>query len=240
MKNWKQAYFLTKFEMSRSKRAFLFLFVFTGLITLGILSSTEGYLEKNYVGLDLIFIIMFTVGPVWAKPKHFQIQQMNTNLIASPAVIMLNQLPINKDIIVKSRFIIHFIYTLPVQVILLSCLYLFIPMIQNIMSVGTYLIFSIIWISFSLYAGSIFPASDAGDKASSLKVIIYGILMVVGAIMFFTLFQLVSNRGIVAWTIYLAQQWPILSASISIILSIIGLKYWQHYMKKTMDKLDYL
>lgn len=240
MRNWKQAYFLVVSEIRVSKKSFLFLLFFTTLITLGMVSSTEGYIEESYVGYDLFFILMFTVAPVWAKPKYFQIQQMNDELVAAPAVIMLSQLPINRDVIVKSRFIIHFIYTIPVQIILLGCLYFFVPVIQEMMSAGIYFVFAIIWLSFSLYAGSIFPASEAGDKASSLKVVVYGIVMVIGAIIFFTLFQLLSAHGIVYWTIYFAIEWPILSASISLILTIIGLSYWNSYMKKTIAKRDYL
>lgn len=240
MEKWKQAYFLAAAEIKVSKKALLFLLFFTTLITLGILSSTEDYLEKNYVWFDLFFILMFSVAPVWAKPKQFQIQQMNDELVAAPVVVMLNQLPINRDVIVKSRLIIHFIYSIPVQFILLSCLYFFNPTIQEIMPAGTYLVFSFIWISFSLYAGSIFPASEAGDKASSLKVIVYGILMVIGALVFFTLFTLLFKSGIVYWTIYFAQDWPFLSVLISILLTIIGLNYWQKYMKRMIQKIDYL
>lgn len=240
MTNWKQAFFLAITEIKVSKRALLFLPIFTSLITLGMISSTAGYLESNYVGFDLFFILMFTVAPIWAKPKYFQVQQINDKLLASPFVIMMNQLPIKKEIIVKSRFIIYLIYLIPVQLILLSSLYLFVPALREIMTVGTYLVFSLIWIAFSLYMGSIFPASEAGDKASSLKVIVYGIVMVIATIVFFTLFRLLSAHGIVSWTIYFAQHWPIRSSLISVLLSFIGLKYWRYYTIKTITKMDYL
>lgn len=240
MKNWQQAFWLAKFELKESKLSFLFLLLFYLLMTLGFISSFESYLDANFVGIDLIFIICFTYAAIWARPKHFQVRQVNDELVASPALFALQQLPITKDLIVKSRFIIYFVYSVPPQILLLTSLYLFTPAIHGMVGISSYLVFTIIWLSFGVYSGGIIPASDAGDKASRLKVAVYGVLMLFGMIAFFTIFIAVSEHGIVHWTLILAKKWPLLSSVSSIILAFIGFNYWQSYMKKMLGKLDYL
>lgn len=240
MKSWQQAFWLAKFELKNSKLSFLYLLLFYPLITLGFISNFESYLDVNFVGIDFFFILLFTFAAIWMKPKQFQIQQMNDKLVASPAMFMLQQLPITKDLIVKSRFIIYFIYSLPPQILLLIFLYLFTPSIHGMMEVSSYLAFAIIWLSFNIYVGGMIPASDAGDKASQRKVAVYAVVMFAGLIAFFTFFNAVSDYGIVHWTLIIAKRWPLLSGALSIILVFIGLNYWQSYMKKVMGKLDYL
>jgi hypothetical protein len=240
MKNWKQAFWLAKFELKESKLSFLLLLLFYSLIILGLISSLESYLDTNFVGLDFFFILLFTYAATWTKPKHFQVQQMNDELVASPTIFMLQQLPITKDLIVKSKFIIYLVYSVPPQILLLISLYLFTPALHGMIEVSSYLVFAIIWLSFGVYIGGVIPASDAGDNASKLKVAVYGVLMLIALIVFFTIFRLVSDHGIVYWTLIFAKKWPLLSGVSSIILAIFGFNYWQSYMKKMMGKLDYL
>lgn len=240
MKNWHQAFWLAKFELKNSKLSFLYLLLFYPLITLGFISNFSSYLDVNFVGIDIFFILCFTFAAIWARPKYFQIQQMSDGIVASPAIFMLQQLPITKDLIVKSRFIIYYVYSFPPQVLLLISLYLFVPSLQEMMGLTSYLAFAIIWLSFSVYIGGMIPASDAGDKASKLKVAVYGVLMLIAIIVFFTLFTVLSEHGIVHWTIIIAQKWPLLSAVLSVILALFSFGSWQKYMKKLMGRLDYL
>lgn len=240
MKSWKEALWIAKFELKESKLSFLFLLLFFPFITLGLITMFESYLDINFVGIDFFFILSFTFFAIWTKPKYFQVQQLSDELVASPAMLMLQQLPVRKDIIVKSRFIIYFVYSVPPQILLLIALYFFTPSLHGMMGISSYLSFAIIWLSFGVYVGGIVPASDAGDKASRLKGAVYGVLMLIGLIAFFTLFILFSKHGIVHWTVIFAQKWPLLSSSLSIIIAFIGLNYWQKYMRKMMEKLDYL
>lgn len=240
MNTWKQAFWLAKFELKESKLNFLLLLIILPLITLGFIASFESYLSLNFVGIDFYFILSFTFAAAWTKPKYFQVQQLNDELVASPSVFMLQQLPISKDLIIKSRLIIYFVYSFPPQILLLIFLYLFTPTIQEMMDLSLYSVFAVIWLSFGVYIGGIIPISDAGDRASPRKVAVYGVLMLVGAIAFFTFFHIVSDYGIVHWTLIIAKKWPILSGVLSVILAYFGLIYWQSYMKKLMEKLDYL
>lgn len=240
MEKWQQAWWLAKFELKQSKLHILFLLLLCPLVILGFISNFNDYLSINFVGIDLVFLLLFTFAPIWAKPSHFQIQKINNGFSASPAIFMLQQLPITTHVIVSSRFIIYFIYTIPVQVITLIFLYAFTPALQEMMTIGPYIAFSIIWLSLGIYLGGIIPVGDAGDQSSTLKVAIYSILMLISLIAFFTFLHLVTGNGLVYWTLIFAQKWPILTALLSIIMAIFGLIFGQYYMRKTMGKLDYL
>ncbi|WP_099159256.1 hypothetical protein [Virgibacillus ndiopensis] len=240
MQDWKLAFWLARFELNASKKSFLGLILFFILMVLFIVSSAGSYLEKNFAGFDVFFIVIFTISMIWTKPKDFQNKKINEGIFASPSLVMLKQLPVRQQVIVKSRFIVHFVYAFPFQLALLVSLYLLTPELQELMSLVSYGVFSIIWLSFGVYAGYIFPASDAGEKVNNTSMIIYGVLFLIGAMFIFSIFQLVSDHGIVQWTIIFAKKWPLLSTTLSILMALIGFNYWQQYMKKTMEKLDYL
>lgn len=240
MQNWKTALWLARFELKVSKRSLLFSLIFFLFVTSSLISGFPAYLDNNFVLIDFLFLIMFTAGPIWTKPKEFQVQRMNADLLASPAFMMLRQLPIEKDILVKSRFFIYFVYTFPFQIILLVSSYLFVPELQLMMSPGQFVAFSICWLLFGVYAGYIFPTSDAGDKATLTKTAVYAILFFIAVIVILTIFNVFSSYGIVHWTIIFAQNRPVLLSAVSLLLAVSGLNYWQKYMKKVTNKIDYL
>lgn len=239
MQDWMQAYRLAKFELRASKVSFLVLLLFVIIMGLFFGSSTGSYLEQGYVEFDLFFVVVFTISPMWIKPKDFQSRKVNSDIFASPPVIMLKQLPVKHDVIIKSRFLTYFIYTIPFQVLMLLLLYLLSPELRDLLSLGSYSAFSIIWLSFGIYGGCIVPASEAGDRTTIMAMVVYGLVPIISLIALFTVVYLLFHFGVFYWTIILAQKWPILSSLTSILLAIIGVRYWQHYMKKTMIKLDY-
>ncbi|MGY0693389.1 hypothetical protein ACW2QC_11435 [Virgibacillus sp. FSP13] len=242
MKEWKQAYQLATFELKASKRVFLYLALFFVLVLVFLVSELSTYMEQNSAGLDLAFILIFSgIIMIWLKPKNFQLSKVNEDVTASPLLVMLNQLPITKDVIIKSRFIVYFFYSFPFQFLLLIGIYPLSPAIQDGLSIGSYIAFSIIWLSFCFYAGYIFSAADAGTKSmNTVLSFIYGFIFAIGAMFIFAIIQIATGHSIVYWTIIFAQTWPLLSSFLSIILAFIGFTYWQHYTRKTMDKLDYL
>lgn len=243
MNNWKQAFVLAKFEIRESKQIFIYLFLYYCLfISLFVMIS---YLVGDFYfgGLDIFYLLLFTFVPFWIRPKEFQYQKTHGDIWASPAVITLNQLPIKRDIIIKSRFILYFIYSFPFQLFLLVSLYLLTPNMQTNMSPISYISFSIIWLSFGVYAGLSIVTTDAGDQYGKGKRKLYltlsfGILIAI--ILLILCFGLIFSYGIVHWTIIFAQKWPFISAAISTLLAFLGFKHAQQHMKKTMEKIDYL
>jgi hypothetical protein len=239
MQNWKQALWLAKFELKVSIVNILLSLLFFLFIGWSLSSLYSDYLDKGFVLIDLLFLIMFTLGSVWTKPKNLQAQRMNDDLLAQPTFMMQHQLAIPKDILIKSRFIIYTVYSFPSQILLLLVSYMSAPDLREAMTPGQFIAFSVIWLSFGIYMGNM-AAADAGTRATRMKSVFYVIALTAGMILFLTAFNLFSNYGMVHWTIIFAQKWPFISAAISVVLAVLGFKYAQQHMNKLINKLDYL
>src|SRR5690554_817020 len=241
MREWKQAFSIAKLELKASLLSFLFALAFVLFITAIIASTLDSYLDNGYAGFDLLFILIFTFAPVWTKRKEFQIQMIR-NLLVSPIVVMQNQLSITKEVLVKSRFIVHFFYSFPYQLIAVIILYAYSPL-QQMLSIGGFIAFAVIWIAFGVYAGYVIPYSEAGEKSkihSDTLMVIYGFIILIGFLVLLSFAHLLFGNGIVYWTIALAKKWPILASIFSILLAVAGYQHWKFYMKKRMSKIDYL
>src|SRR5690554_114404 len=241
MREWKQAFSIAKLELKASLLSFLFALAFVLFITAIIASTLDSYLDNGYAGFDLLFILIFTFAPVWTKRKEFQIQMIR-NLLVSPIVVMQNQLSITKEVLVKSRFIIHFFYSFPYQLIAVIVLYAYSPL-QHMLSFGEFIAFAVIWIAFGVYVGYSIPYSDVGQKSkfhSDTLMSVVGFILLIGVLMFLSFAHLLFGNGIVYWSIALVQKWPIFSSIFSILLAIAGFYHWKFYMKKQMSTIDYL
>ncbi|GAB3792694.1 hypothetical protein [Virgibacillus kimchii] len=241
MNDWKQAFSIAKLELKASILHFLFALAFILFLIFTLVKSVDSYIDNGFAGFDFIFILIFTFAPVWMKPKVFQIQTIG-NMLASPVLVMQNQLPISKDVLVKSRFIIHFFYTFPFQLLTLMALYTLTPL-QDLFSAGAFIAFAVIWIAFGIYAGYVIPYSEAGGKAPGNSDFLTGLsalIILVAILLLLTFFHLLFGNGIVYWSILLAQKWSLPTAVFSIILAIAGYYHWKFYMKKSLSKTDYL
>lgn len=242
MQDWKRAFGLAKFELRESKGSLILVLLFFLFLCSYFRSSLPSYLENGFVGYDFFFVLVFSVAAFWAKPKEFQISKINSSLQVSRLLVTQSQLPIKRDVLVKSRFIIHFFYSFPYQVLLLLLLYAFTPDLSELLPLGSYTAFSIIWLSFGIYTGYVFPMSEAGDKTglTTAAIIAYCIVFLVITFFVFAFIHFLFGNGIVYWSIVFAQKWPLLSSVISLFLAFFGFKHWQYYMNKAMEKIDYL
>lgn len=241
MQKWKQAFQVAKLELSHSWQGFILCLILTFFLSFLFIYNLDAYLNTQVMGYDFLFITFFFLGFVWAKPNYFQLQHQSSGFIAAPVFLMQLQLPIEQDILIKSRFIVYFFYSLPWQICFLILFYA--SSINEVLSVTAYLIFSIMWLSVTLYAGTIFPISDAGEQGF-FTTKIGGII---GALLYFSIvfifmfpIYILTNHGIVYWSIILAQKWPWLAATISLIIGFTAVNIHQVYMKKKINKLDYL
>src|SRR5690625_4670586 len=162
MEQWKRAFRLATFELTASPLHLLTLYILSPILLLfiGLFMVSpilDAYFEKNYVGIDFLFILLFTLVPAWSRPNKFQLQQIDSDhdLWASPTLVMQLQLPIPKETLIKSRLVIYFFYSFPFQCLFLFLTYVLTPAINMTMSPGSYLAFSVIWLSFGVYVGYI-------------------------------------------------------------------------------------
>ena len=119
MKEWKQAYRLAALEVTVSVKSYLMLLTFYIAMSWVFMLSFDHYLEGEFRFFDIMFLMIFIMFPAWMKRKDFQMQKMDGDLWTSPSIIMLQQLPIPKNVIVNSRFIIHAFYSFPFRLVLL-------------------------------------------------------------------------------------------------------------------------
>lgn len=239
MQSWKQAFWLLKFEFKVSKKSLLLLVLSLFVMLISLVPSLTNYLEKSFKGVDFFFLFVFWVVIFWAKPKNFQIQKVRDGLWVSPFVVMLNQLPITKDAIVKHRFLSYVVFSISFNVLLLGSLYAVTPALREAMSPGTYIVFAVIWLSFGIYGGWAFPVQEAGDNSMAISVIIsfiIGIFVFLGVL---TIFHKQYGHGVVYWTIDMALHWPVISIIGSFVLAAIGAKFWMRVMRKKLEKIDY-
>lgn len=239
MKHWKEAYSLAMMEFKTSAVGMLFGILMIILVSLLLITSYTDYLERNYVGFDLLFILLFTVVPSWMRSKAFQPQKINETIFASPIYILQTTLPIPLDVVIKSRIVIYFLLSFPIQLLLLIAVYIFTPF-QTSLSPLSYTAFSIIWLCFGFYVGHMFTTVEVGQKIRKGDMILSVIGTIGGLIILLTFFHLLIGYGIVYLTMISAQQWPIISICISVILAILGVNIWIRSMKKQTNKLDYL
>jgi len=239
MNTMKQALWLAKFEMKASVKPYFLLFGFAILygIFFSLISSTY-----NTLLFDFFFLFVFWYMAVSTRPKEFQLQKISEGVWASPFVLMLNQLPIPKNVLFISRFIVYFIFSLPFHIFILTFTYIFSAELRETIPATSYIVFSIIWICFGIAFGSMFPASDVGDKVptkkwifAALGVLFYGV--VTGIVITVNMY---SGRGIVSWSMYAAREFPFMSLLFSCLAAISAVIYYMRAMRKKIAQIDYL
>lgn len=240
MNEWKQAYRLASFELKASMKNLLLIMVFYIAMSLIVMLSFDIYLQGEFRYFDLLFLLIFFLFPAWMKNKEFQMQKLSGDLWTVPSMVMLQQLPISKEVIVKSRFIIHAVCSFPLQLVLLIAMPIMSEEFRNYMTPVTYIVFVLIWLSLAIAVGFIMAASEAGGNFKTKAIVMSFIYMLAGAAVFFFLIVIVAEDGFIRLTMQLAAGWPFLSGAMAIVLGIAGWKYWQADMKRMMKKTDYL
>src|SRR5690625_344030 len=237
MEKWQEAFWLAKTEWKASIKNFLIFLVVFVISFLLIKSTIPGYLEEASMGLDFFYTLTFSgFLSQLARPKDFQLQKYRSIRYAAPFLTALNQLPIQKGVIIKYRFLTYLFLLIMFNGLLLLLLY---PAFQQEMTLSSYLSFSLIWFCFGIYIGCVTPAFEAGSNVGWN--IFYG--LIIGPCLFFVyifVFYKWYNDGLVSWTIEIANKYPILSITISLILSIIGWKFWMNIMLQKINRTDYL
>ena len=240
MNEWKQAYQLAAFEMKASMRNILLILLFYIAMSLIFMMSFDIYLEEKFMFFDLLFLLVFFMFPSWMKSKEFQMQKIDGDLWTVPSIIMLQQLPVSKNVIIKSRFIIHAICSFPFQLILLIAMPLMSENFREIMTPFSYATFVLIWLALSISIGFMMASSEAGGNFKTKAIVKSFVYLAIGAAAIYFLFPLISEEGFVHWTMLLAAEWTLSSIFIAIIVSIAGWNYWQMDMRKMIKKTDYL
>jgi len=240
MEEWKQAFQLVRFELNYWKLYLLLhIVILLVLLYLVVPIIPEYFEESSFFGLDFLFLCILTVFSQLAIPKAFKPQSLGSGFWASHFVILLNQLAVRKETIVKYRLLMYSLITASFTGLFLVLLYLLSPYMQQNVPISTYIVFSLFWFCFSIYVGCIQPVFETGSNVV-LNIIITFLL--VGPVLLITviyLFYIIYSGGFVQWTIMISTKWPLLTVVLSLLLAAISFNFWMKRMKKRMENIDY-
>jgi|GEM_PF-5729988 len=240
MKNWKHACWLAKFELQASLLGLVWTLLGSLMVCLFFyFLQLDPYSKSDPMLLfDLLFLLSFTVVPLWSKPKAFQISKD----YRAPGMELLLTMPAVKDEIAKSRMIIYIVYSLVFQIPLLVSFYFSSSLVQAALSPLHYLSFAIIWLSFGLYAGTWCLSAEFGQEKTYKKweLSLYFILTALIAAAIYKAIKFAFGSGLVYGTITAARNWPLAAILISIFLAAAGLHFIHQYNLKLLKKVDYL
>ncbi|WP_113928428.1 hypothetical protein [Bacillus sp. P14.5] len=236
----RKAFWLARLEMIVSKKHYLNLFLIAGIYTFFFQLTIPTYLEENIFIFDVFLIIFLMSISFSTKPKGFQYQKMDDELYASPFVAMLNQLPIKRNVLVISRFILPYFAIFAGILIALAATYVFSPELQDVIDPLQLISLIVIWICISFSLGGIFPASEPGDQIKRFTIVWSFASIILFFAAMYLIFQVWLDTGFFKWTIYLANDYPILSIIVSILTAFFVTWYWIRHALKQIQKIDYL
>ncbi|MGP4071170.1 hypothetical protein ACTWQB_01285 [Piscibacillus sp. B03] len=237
---WKEAVKLALFEWKVEwfKRVFNQFMMLVALLVLTY-ATIGSVLADGGLGLDYIYFSVFAFGYAWLVPKEFQYQKVSSQTYASPVFFMLHKLPIQHNTLIKSRFILFYLNAIPVLLLFFIGFY-FSPEISDTFTTQGYIAFSLLWFSIGLSFGSIYPASDVGDRnVTNTKLVWITIGLITGITLLITPTYIFYNHGLVVLTIDLANQWPLWVSVISLLIIPIANSYWVYNAKNRLKKEDF-
>ncbi|MFD2045302.1 hypothetical protein ACFSTA_16580 [Ornithinibacillus salinisoli] len=238
--NWKQAYSLAKFELKAFERiSIISILIYLLVMQFVVVKLLEWHLDSSQVRSEAIFLLIFLAAITFLKPKELQSQPINSNIMASPVLIMQKQLPINEDTMIKSRFIIHFLYTVPFQILILIGLY-FLSSLHELLHVGSFIAFIIFWLSLGVLFGNVLIKVEIRRKYSYIRDLLRGIILYFIATTAIIFIRNEFNYGLIDGSIYLTQRWPWLTTLVSVIIAFLCFNLWIRNMKKSLEKTDYM
>ncbi|MFD2638806.1 hypothetical protein ACFSW4_08025 [Piscibacillus salipiscarius] len=238
---WQKALDLALFEW-KIKLTNRLLIQFITLITLFVYMITvfnDAHFEEPILIFEMLFIAFLLLGYGWSTPMEFQLQRINENHYASPVLFMLQNLPINKSTLIRSRFLLFYLNLAPLLILLFILFYIS-PAIRNVMTPYSYFVFSLFWISFSLSFGSFLPASDIRTRQMTQgKLLFYIFSFIVFISLITQLGDFVYGGSFINLIIYLSNHDPFWLALFSITLIPLTLVFWVKYLQKKISKEDY-
>ena len=240
MNSWKTAFHLSKWELRKSAINIMLSYLAMLVFSLYFVHELPSYLENRLVLYDLIFLLAFGAAPLFPKASGFGAQQIQSQLFASPIVVSQKHLAIKDNVIINSRLIMHIIYTVPMQLVALLILYS--KALHNILSVGSFISFGFVWLSFSIYVGYVVPKLNIGTRVFWVNNTGFSVIYIVSLILLLfglTLINSVFDHGIVYWSIMFARDYPLVTSGVSILLAFLGYHFWRNNMRKALGTLMY-
>lgn len=239
MGGWSLAWRLAWMELRTSLRTTAFLLVIYSAMSVGFATVFEVYARGDLFIYDLMFLFIFLLFPAWMKGKDFQVIRIGHDLWTSPAIVMLQQLPITKETIVKSRFLIYLSYSFVFLLMLLGALPVVSAEFRDMMTPLSFVTLFLVWFSFSVAVGLLMAASEAGGNYSTKSFVIAWIQIIAALAVLYIIWRYVLPAGLLMMTIQAAKDWTLITLAAAVVAAIAGWNLWQHKMKGYMNNADY-
>lgn len=241
MSTWQQIWTLVRFELQHSKLHLLLLgAIYLFLIYLSI-PTIPSIVEEEFSGgfLNFYLFILLSLAIVLTRPKVYRSEKIGYGFRASHFLVKLQHLPISKNIIILYRMVTYYIIFIPLYISFLAILYIVSPSLQQLMPVGTYIIFSLIWLALNLLALSVQTTSDFGIY--SVQYILFIIFILFPAVIVFSIvLSYVLKSSLISLTILLATNYPIRTVVLLIPLTALGIYGCIRRCRQKMKTFDYL
>lgn len=237
MDTWKNAFWLAKMEWKKSWigiSSLLFILLVIAVIYTFVWNDVD---QLPSIFIDVAFLLLFGLVPYTIRSKELQFQKMDGEIWGSPFFMMLNTLPIDKEVLMKSRLVQALFPSLSFQLLFLI---LFSPRLLESLGIMEYIAFMLIWLVFGISSAFTYAASDVGDRITPMMLLVWGILIYGGVTFILVWFYVKTDTGIVGLSMEAAKVFPIWSMAVSAAIAVSGYYYCKHYMVKKMKKIDYL
>src|SRR5699024_3986779 len=117
MEDWKQAFWLTKFELKYYLKSLLLLVAILIMLLIFIVPTMEDYFEDSFLSVYIFFIICFCLVTHWIRTQQVKIEDIHSGFLLSPYLVLLQQLPTRKEIFPKHRFFTYLIISVPFNIL---------------------------------------------------------------------------------------------------------------------------
>ncbi len=240
MSTQEQVSFITRFELLKNGLTPLLLILYAGALL--ILFASDRSLAHSMIG-DIIFLSLFSGSfTLFARASLFKPLILNNHVMLTYPVLVMQTLPIKREAIAHSRLIINNVYNLLIQSCFIIPYFAFIPSFRGLMSVQTFFVFCVIWMSLGIFVSGSAAAQDAGrllDKRKIAAHIRFVLLMILLAALFICI-HMFTPYTLIEGTIYLAKTWPFLVCVVSFSLAYVGIFYGKRKIIKALQTTDYV
>ncbi|SET50898.1 hypothetical protein SAMN05216389_11335 [Oceanobacillus limi] len=237
---WKQAFSLAFFEIKALKYKTYLAFLSYLLISLVIcVFLMKWFISNNELRHEALFLLIYLLGLSWIKPKELQNKIINDNVMASPIFVMNLHLPINQDILIKSRFIIYFMYTIPFQLFLLVGICLFSPL-QKLLTIEMLTPFLLFWISFGILVDGVLVKIDIRINPSKYRHFLIGLFTYFIVTILLRVLHESTGYSLIDGSIFLAQEWPLITTCVTIFITALTTMLSNRKMLRLVRDTDYL
>lgn len=236
MDKFKDALWLTLFEIRRSLVSYMLLLIVLIFFLVIIISSLPSYQETPVMALDFQFFFVICCLPAYFRGKSFKNTHVDNYVFATPFHLLIKQLPVNLGTYITYHLIYRFLYSMVITVLFLGIIY---PFWKMPISFSQYAVFMLVWFTISYTFNMLDVYSQFGYHffiGLAVIIVIVSFSFNVYTLLFFAL---IYRKGFVFWTLEMAVNHPVITSIFSILIIIGNILFWRIILKYKWNKVDF-